>query len=97
MVEEKVLNLNCPNPEANSIGVSRIKIIEKMNKELEEKAEELVNLVFEKTNSSSYTKVWVSVIYFLVKNFLGPDDELEKVIIKGKNDVGKPYTIHIQY
>jgi hypothetical protein len=64
---------------------------------IKEKAEELVDLVFEKTNSSDYTEVWVSVICFLVKNFLGQNDELEKIIIKGKNDVGEHYIIRIKY
>ena len=63
---------------------------------IKEKAEELVNIVFSKTNSQNYTKVWASVVCFLVKNFLGENDELEKIKIYGKNDVGEHYIITIK-
>jgi len=85
MVEEKVLNLNCPNPEANSIGVSRIKIIEKMNEELEEKevgkflnADRILKEEMQKIGLDYYN-------FYVLYNYINSILEVAKIEI-GKKD-----------
>jgi len=63
--------------------------------EIEDKIESFVSFVSERLDSLNYENVWKYILIKLVQYFLGPDDEIEKILIKAKNDKGEPYVITI--
>jgi len=65
------------------------------NNEIEDEIETFVSFIKSKVDSLTYEKTWKYVIMTLTHTFLGPDDEVEEIMIKGKNDKGESYTILI--
>jgi len=71
------------------------KMSDKTINEIEDKIESFVSFVSERLDSLNYENVWKYILIKLVQYFLGPDDEIEKILIKAKNDKGEPYVITI--
>jgi len=55
-----------------------------------------VNEINKYTDSLNYTKIWTYVITQIIQYFVGLDDLLEEITIKGRNDKGEKYTIKVR-
>jgi len=68
----------------------------KIKNEIIDEVDRFVSFIFKNVNSLNYRKVWAYIITQIIQYFLGLDDMLEKVIIKGRNDKGEKYTLTIK-
>jgi len=67
----------------------------KIKNEIIDEVDRFVSFILKNVNSLNYRKIWAYVLITLIQTFLGPDDLLEEIVIKGRNDKGEPYSIII--
>ena len=68
----------------------------KIKNEIIDEVDRFVSFISEKVDSLNYREIWSYVIIEIVQHFLGPDDQIQNITIKAKNDKGEKYTLTIK-